>query len=187
MTIRFAAVAACVLAGTATAPGDVLTFDDLLLPAGTVITTQYAPRGVVFSPLNGQLELRSASNPLFPGEPIGLAEIPYFNSVIIATFSQSVTAAGAWIDFGGFGLGVRIEAFDGPGATGSVLASASTQTESFLGVQGLGIRSVRFTNVPGGSPSYLIDNFTFTPVPGPGSGAVVAIGMLGAFRRRRAR
>ena len=57
----------------------VLTFDDLGLPHGTIITDQYADEGVVFSPLNGQLELRTATQPIFPDEPQGLAEIPYFH------------------------------------------------------------------------------------------------------------
>ena len=54
-----------------------------------------------------------------------------------------------------------IEAFDGPGATGNLLASASTTEEEFLGVAASGIKSVRFMKVPGDERSFCIDHFTF--------------------------
>ena len=139
----------------------VLTFDDLGLPHGTIITDQYADQGVIFAPLNGQLELRIASDPIFPDEPQGLAEIPYFESVIVADFESGADSVGAWIDFGFVGNGVIIEAFDGPAATGNLLASATTTSEEFLGVSANGILSVRFMKVSGPSTSFLIDNFTF--------------------------
>ncbi len=139
----------------------VLTFDDLSLPNNTIITDQYSDQGVIFSPLNGELELRTASFPIFPEDPQGLAEIPYFTSVIIADFLSSANAVGAWIDFGNIGNGVIIEAFDGSGATGNLLASATTTAEEFLGVEADGIQSVRFMKVPGGAVSFLIDHFTF--------------------------
>ncbi len=138
----------------------VLTFDDLGLPNNTIITDQYADQGVIFSPQDGMLELRTASTPIFPDEPQGLAEIPYGESVIIADFLSITNAAGAWIDFGGVGNGVILEAFDGPGATGNLLVSNTTTSEEFLGVEVAGIRSVRFMKA-GGIVTFLIDNFEF--------------------------
>ncbi len=149
-----------VTASTAQAAVTVLTFDDLGLPNNTIITDQYEDQGVIFSPQNGQLEIRTASSPIFPDEPQGLAEIPYGESVIIADFLLPTDAAGAWIDFGYFGDGVIIEVFDGPGATGNLLASNITQFEEFLGVEADGIQSVRFMKA-GGQVSFLIDNFEF--------------------------
>ncbi len=176
-------IATCAL--THAAAGDVLTFDDLSLPSGTIITTQYSGRGVIFAPLNGNLELRTASAPLFPTEPIGLAEIPYSTSVIIASFPSGASAAGAWIDFGEFGLGVKIEAFSGLNATGNLLSSNTTTTQTFLGVSGPGIYSVKFSNVGAGVPTYLIDNFTFNIAPAPGVVWGLGLGVLMAARRRR--
>ncbi len=163
----------------------VLTFDDLGLPHGTIITNQYVGQGVLFSPLNGQLELQLATSPVFPGDPMGLAEIPYLESVIIVDFLPGASSAGAWIDFGGVGDGVMLEAFDGPGGTGNLLGSISTTTESFLGLELPGIKSVRFEKVPGGVTTFLIDNFTFTLVPGPGTLSLLALGGLIVARRRR--
>jgi hypothetical protein len=173
-----------VAAGAAGAAQEVLTFDDLGLPVDTIITDQYASRGVLLSPQDGALRLQEASYPIFPAEPMGLAEIPYWTSVIIADFPRGAISAGAWIDFGLEGDGVKIEAFDGPGATGSLLAASTTSAEEFLGVEASGIRSVRFSNAGAARTSYLIDNFTFV-VPAPGAGALVALGTLVVSRRRR--
>ena len=164
----------------------VLTFDDLGLRHGTIITNQYVGQGVLFSPLNGQLELRTATVPVFPGDPMGLAEIPYFESVIIVDFLPGATSAGAWIDFGdGPSPDVMLEAFDGPGGTGNLLGSISTTTESFLGLELIGIKSVRFESAPNGTSAFLIDHFTFTLVPGPGTLSLFALGGLIVARRRR--
>lgn len=100
-------MALVVTVATAAGAQKVLTFDELGLPADTIITDQYASRGVLFSPQDGVLRLISASEPLFPSEPMGLAEIPYWSSVIVADFTGDALSAGAWIDFGLVGDGVR--------------------------------------------------------------------------------
>ena len=72
----------------------VLIFDDLGPPDDTVFTDQYADQGVIFSPQDGELQLRTASTPVFPEDPQGLAEIPYFTSVIIADFEHPPVSPG---------------------------------------------------------------------------------------------
>ncbi len=176
-------VALCVSIGYA---DTVLIFDDLGLPDDTVISNQYAAQGVVFSPQDGQVLLRTATLPLFPNEPQGIAEIPYYTSVIIADFTPDATLAGAWIDFGMAGNGVKIEAFDGPGATGNLLASASTMSETYLGVTANGIASVRFSNVSDDPEvTWLLDHFTFELIPEPGTAALLVLGALAIGLRRR--
>jgi hypothetical protein len=179
---------AVLIAASGRAVAALLTFDDLGLPSGTILTNQYQAQGVVFAPLNGQLELRTASNPIFPGDPMGLAEIPYWTSVIFANFpGTAAVEAGAYIDFGNIGNGVKIEAFSGENGAGTLLGSASTTTETLISVSAAGIRSVKFSDLgPAGTVSYLIDHFTFTLAPAPGSVACVTAGaMLTARRRRR--
>jgi hypothetical protein len=173
------------LATSLPAAADILTFDDLGLPHGTVITNQYAGRGVLFAPQDGEIQLRAATNPIFPLEPMGLTEIPYGSSVIIANFPLGALSAGAWIDFGQNSSPVTIEAFDGPGATGTIIASAQTTIESLLQVQAPGIRSVRIRALPPGPVTFLIDNFTFQLIPAPAAAAILPAGLLLASRRRR--
>lgn len=185
MTLRTSPAVIAVLFVSAANAQTVLTFDDLGLPHGTIITNQYVGQGVLFSPLNGQLELQLATFPVFPGDPMGLAEIPYFESVIIVDFLPGATSAGAWIDFGIGRPGVMLEAFDGPAGTGNLLGSITTTTESFLGLELPGIKSVRFESAPNGTSAFLIDHFTFTLVPAPGTLALLALGGLIVARCRR--
>jgi len=138
----------------------VLIFDDLGLPDGTVVTNQYP--GVTFSaPGANTTQVVTATFPLFPNEPQGLYNDPGFVEPIIVDFAANQSAAGAFIDFGGPGDGIKIEAFDGPGGTGNLLASDSTSSETFIGVNAEGIQSVVFSQVGSGA-TYLIDNLTIT-------------------------
>jgi hypothetical protein len=183
--MRRTLVALVAAINTAPSAADVLTFDDLQLPAGSIITNQYAARGVILSPLNGQLQLVQATGPLFPQQPIGLAEIPFSTSVIVADFPTGASSAGAFIDFGNIGAGVQIQAFDGPGATGNLVGSASVTSEVFLGVSAPLIRSIRFSNVGSLVTTYLIDNLTFVLIPAPSAAGLLMTAGFFAFRRRR--
>jgi len=106
---------------------------------------------------------RIASKPVISSEPMGLSCLPYVTTDHLINFLTPTTSAGAIIDFGMVGSGIKIEAFDGPDATGNLLASNSTTVEEFLGVTAPGIASLKFSQVNYvDSTSYLIDNFTFT-------------------------
>ncbi len=162
------AVGAC----TSVASADiVLTFDDLGLPDGTAVTDQYARFGVMFSASRGgTTRIVTASQPIFPAEPQGLYNDECifgvaFTEPIIANFPVAVTSAGAFIDFGNIGTGIKIEAFDGPGGTGNLLGTDSTINEVFIGVDAPGIRSVVFSQAGGNLATYLIDNFTLALAP----------------------
>jgi hypothetical protein len=156
-----------VSAAVSSVSATVIIFDDLGLPHESEISgDEYADQGVIFSPFQGQLVVGTASFPIFPEDPQCLTEIPFFESVIIADFEPAATEAGAWIDFGNVGFGVMIEAFDGPFATGNLLATASTTEEEFLGVEAEDIKSVRFMKVASDElRSFCIDHFTFELQP----------------------
>jgi hypothetical protein len=125
----------------------------------TVLSTQIP--GLSISADDGTPTVVDADNPVIPGESLGLAHLPYFNEpdILQINFEPSTSTAGAFIDFGNVGSGIRITAYSGPNATGDVLGTSQTQTESFIGVTAPGIRSVRFENV--GGATYLIDNLTY--------------------------
>jgi len=139
----------------------VLNFDELGLPDGAIFTDQYEDRGVAFSTTGDELQIREASFPIFPGDPLGLGAFPTFEADIVVDFIAPVGSAGAWIDFGNVGEGLTIDAYDGPSATGNLLATEMTSTEVFLGVTADGIRSLRFSLNGGSLPTFMIDHFTF--------------------------
>ena len=181
----YAATIALTLAPAAVAD-IILTFDDLGLPDGTIITDQYADLGITFSVPGGSALLMTARFPIFPGEPQGLQHGEVEDVAIITDRETGFgPLVGAWIDFGSVGDGVMIEAFDGPGGTGNLLGSDSTLTESFISVSAPNIQSVVFSQVGGGA-TYLIDNFTFQLIPAPSGLALLGMaGLLGTGRRRR--
>lgn len=125
----------------------------------TVLTTQIP--GLIISADDGMPTIKQASLPVVPGEPHGLAHIPYFSKPdrLQIDFEPSSSTAGAIVDFGGIGSGVRMTAYSGPNGTGITLGTVITQSEGFIGIDAPGIRSVRFETLPGAT--YLIDNLTY--------------------------
>ncbi len=122
--------------------------------AGLVISAPSAPSGTPTVVL--------ASEPEVPGEPMGLAHLPYFDppDYLVIDFSPSTSTAGAVIDLGFIGNGVKITAYDDWGATGAVLGSATTTIDGgYISVTQPGIKSVRFETI--GLVTYLIDNLTY--------------------------
>ena len=151
---------------------------------GTILTNQI-PGLEISAPPTGVSEIRTASNPVVPGEPQGLAHIPYLvePNYLVIDFLPGANQAGAIVDFGTIGSGVAVTAFDGAGATGNILGTQSTTTETFIGVVAAGIRSIRFENL--GGASYLIDNLTYELVPEPSSLILLSLGLLATTCPRR--
>jgi len=158
--MRILTVLIILLALAAAAPAEVIveTFEGF--PAETVLTTQI-PGLTIAAPPSGTPTVLVATSPTVPGEPNGLAHIPYFDypDYLLIDFYPTVDTVGAIIDFGAPGEGVRLTAYDGPGATGNVLGTAETITEIFISVEAGGIVSARFETL--GLATYLIDNLTY--------------------------
>jgi hypothetical protein len=166
---------------------DVITFDNLA--TGTIVTNEFP--GVSFT---GAIVATAGVNlnPQFP--PVSNPNVVVDISIdtIIATFTTPVTSVGAFVT----GITSITESiFRGATMVGSVStgganfigAGTGLPPNIFLSISNFDITSVAFSDT---GSSFTLDNFTFTPVPGPIVGAglpglIVACGALLALARRR--
>lgn len=159
---------------------------------GTIITNQLTGLTVTAAD-GGDASIASASFPVVAGEPLGIyntAGSIGFQSALIFDFLTLGSSIGAIVDFGGFGTGLQIVAYDGVGGTGNILGTASTLTEAFIGVNAVGIRSAVFSQAGQTNATWLLDNLTYdtdpgTRVPVPATLALFGLGLAGLSWSRR--
>jgi MYXO-CTERM domain-containing protein len=193
-------LAAAIVAAGGVAAADVINFDDLMM--GDVVTTQYA--GVTFSTVAGQqnqvhafsnggtslpnilctadnagginclyptyLDFSTAVNGLtfLAVEPNGSGEVASVNIFQSGVFSTNVPIIGLGSG-GGFGAG-------------NVLVDLSAYG-NITRIELVGPGGAGLLDEAGNGIGW--DDFSFTPVPTPGSAALLALGGLMAIRRRR--
>ena len=167
-----------------------VTLDEVALPDGTVVTTQFSAWGVTFGP-----GIRIAAQTFLPegfsGEYLdNTGELAEAYSVF---FNAPVDAAGAFWEFNENATGTLsaylngnlIESF-------SFLNLECCTAADFLGFQGIIFNELRLTSSV--DTSFILDNIRFSnvdvaAVPEPLSAALFGIGALGiaAARRRKLR
>lgn len=178
--------------GTANAALIVETFESY--GTGTIITNQLI--GLTVSAADGgAASIATATTPVVPGEAQGIYNNlgETFTSALIFDFLIAGSSIGAIVDFGDIGSGLQIVAYDGAGGTGNILGTASTLTETFIGVNAAGIQSAVFSQAGQSNATWLLDNLTYdtdqgTAVPAPATLVLFGLALtgLGWSRRRKA-
>jgi hypothetical protein len=183
----FATTLALSLFACCDAYADVITFDNL--PDRTIVTNQFP--GVIFAGaqvLTAGVDL----NPNFPPVSNPNVVFDFLNGTITATFTTPVTSVGAFVTGN---TSITESIFRGATMVGSVStgganfigAGTGLPPNIFLSISDFDITRAVFTDT---GNSFTLDNFTFTPVPGPIVGAglpslILACGALLALARRR--
>jgi hypothetical protein len=169
-------------------PASTITFDEVTPAAYTLITNQYAPYGVTFSP-----GLYYDPQP-YNGTGISGNLAGNFNtSGILTPVTLNFTTTETAVAFGAAGddTPYLIQAFLGATLVDSF--TTSWGTGGFYGFAGEDFNSIVITQAgTGGGPYYLIDNIETDPLatPEPSSFLLLGTGLLGAsvmLRRRFAR
>lgn len=168
-----------------TAPARTITFDELVFPANTQITNQYAALGVTFSP-----GLRYSPQTGFPnitGNTLGNFS-PYVQGPYTINFTSLQSSAafalasnGSVYTFQSFLGAVLVESFSS--------SVGFTSASNFYGFSNSNFDSIRITNQS--NDSFLLDNLklsTMGAVPEPTTWMLMLLGMTGiGFSMRRKR
>ncbi len=165
------------------APAQTITFDELVFPANTLITNQYAALGVTFT--SGLRYSPQTGFPNITGNTLGNFS-PYVAGPYTLSFSSlQSSAAFAMVSnssvytFQSFLGASLVESFD------SVIGASSAS--NFFGFSGSNFDSIRITS--NSNDSFLIDNLKLSSVgavPEPTTWMLMLLGMVGiGFSMRR--
>lgn len=176
-------IAVAGLAGAA--PTTLITFDEF--PLGTIIDTQYAPLGVVFTAATYNLPVISM-NGAMPDQPILRPDGG--PSTFQGDFWMQFTTPATEVQFDsgywdGLGTGV-INVYDPAMNPLASLTNTVTGVDT-ISISGLGpVGYIYFNSVADGAGAD-IDNLGFSPIPAPGAIVLgsIGVGLIGWLRRRR--
>jgi hypothetical protein len=156
-------------------PTSTITFNEVVLPVGTVLTNQYSAFGVTFQGLVYNLPNGSSMTPPTAAH-VGAANFSVF-------FDQPLTSAAFRLQtnpgtslFEALLNGVVVESFSAP--------TTFPSNNDFFGFQGIAFDQIRVT--AGSNGDAVIDNIQLgAPVPEPATLAVFGLMAIGAFGVRR--
>ena len=183
--ISMCVILICVAGSANAAPTYTITFDEF--PLGTVVDTEYAPLGVVFSAATYNLPVISMNGAMVtmpilrpdggPSTFQGDFYIQFPNPVVDVQF-----ISGYW-DTIGTGI---IDVYD---PYGNLMASLSNTAMGIntTDLSALGkIGKIYFNSIGDGAGADL-DNLSFSPIPAPGAFVLggIGVGLIGWLRRRR--
>jgi hypothetical protein len=164
-------------------PAQTISFDELVFPANTLITNQYAALGVTFN--SGLRYSPQAGFPNITGNTLGnfspMVQGPY--TISFSSLQSSVAFAmvsnGSGYTFQSFLGASLVENFNS--------AIGSSSASNFYGFSGSNFDSIRITS--NSNDSFLIDNLKLSSVgavPEPTTWMMMLLGMVGiGFAMRR--
>ena len=167
-------------------PGQTIRFDEAGLDPGTLVDNQYADLGVTFSPnmwqspqdLSGLEIFNIDENWLgnFLNDTLNPISINFESAVEGASFSLITNASETQFT----------ALLDGEVVETAFAFTELTNPNNFYGFEGIVFDEIEVFVDPASNGALGIDNLSFTAIPEPGVGVVLAMGLVaGASRRRR--
>jgi|SRR5579859_5464161 len=164
-------------------PTQTLTFDEVILPMNTVVTTQYSGLGVSFSPNVYYSPQTNFGN--VQGNDIGNFTFTGNGPIDPVTFSFGSALNGAAFSFDADATPYLFQALLGGSVVDSFTATVGAGTTSdYYGFSNESFDSIMITRTAaGGGPFWVADNLQFgsgaAATPEPGTMLLLGVGVLG--------
>jgi hypothetical protein len=160
-------------------PGTTITFSEVALTSGTVITNQYAAYGATFSPY----AVFRAQDGYYPTDYIGNFNGAGTANPFVISFGHLVNAAA--FDFITNDGTTTFEALNGATVVGTFSATTGIVIGTYYGFENIAFDSIRITIPVNGAME--LDNLQIAAVPEADTYAMMlaGLGLLGVVARRR--
>jgi hypothetical protein len=162
-----------------------LTFDEVVLANGTVLTTEYAAYGVSFSGLYYNSQGPASFGTAIAGNNVGNFPFPgsaTINNPWSILFDSDVREASFGIVT--FPSNTLVEVLLDGAVIDFLAAGTDADGADFFQITGLVFDQIRVTS-SNNDPGALMDNLQFSAVPEPASLALLSLGMLGLIGASR--